>query len=343
MKKDKEIALVTGAAGFIGYHLCNKLLSEGWRVCGIDSISNYYDIELKKNRVAALEKNAQFSFNKVNIEDKNSLSKIFGKFNPKIVVHLAAQAGVRYSIEHPQSYLNSNLIGTFNLLEATKEINCTHLLLASTSSVYGSNIASPYKEIDKADTQLSFYAATKKSNEVMSHSYSHLFEIPTTCFRFFTVYGPWGRPDMALFKFTKSAYAKEPIEIYNYGKMKRDFTYIDDLISGITSLIPISPKREQKTDAVVEGDSLSPIAPWRVVNIGSAHPVSLKNFIDVLETKLGFEINKTYVEMQAGDVPETYADISLIKSLTGFLPKVSIDQGIEKFLIWYREYYKING
>jgi len=340
IKTNSRRAIVTGAAGFIGYHLCSKLLFEGWNVLGIDSISNYYDIELKNKRVTTLKRNSRFLFNKLNIENKERLLKIFAEFKPEIVIHLAAQAGVRYSIANPQSYLSSNVIGTFNMLEATKEIDCKHLLVASTSSVYGSNSKSPYKETDKADTQLSFYAATKKSNEVMSHSYSHLFNIPTTCFRFFTVYGPWGRPDMALFKFTKCAYAGEPIEIYNYGKMQRDFTYIDDLISGIMNLIPINPKDNKKS---IKGDSLSPIAPWRVVNIGSAQPVSLKNFIEILERKLGFKIQKRYVEMQAGDVPHTYADISLIKSLTGFLPKVSIDQGLEEFLIWYKKYYKING
>ena len=335
-------AIITGSAGFIGFHLCQRLLSEGWEVCGIDGITDYYDTTLKIKRNEILEKNKNFFFKYERLEQKNSIKNIFLEFNPKVVIHLAAQAGVRYSIDHPETYLDSNLIGTFNILEALKEVKCEHFLLASTSSVYGGNRKMPYKETDSTDFPMSFYAATKKSNEVMTHAHSHLFGIPTTCFRFFTVYGPWGRPDMALFKFTEKILNEKSIDVFNNGKMKRDFTYIDDLVEGIRLLIDIVPLKNADVSNEINDDSKSPIAPWRVVNIGNSNPIELETFLEVLEKKIGKRIIKNYLGIQPGDVPETFADISLLKKLTGFSPKTSIEKGIENFLNWYKESYKLD-
>ena len=335
-------AVVTGSAGFIGFHVCAQLLDEGWLVCGIDALTDYYDVALKNARNKLLLEQKNFTFFMERLENRDSIRKIFLDFEPDIVIHLGAQAGVRYSIESPSSYVDSNLIGTFNVLEATKDRNCKHLLLASTSSVYGGNTDNPYKEIHKSDIQMSFYAATKKSNEVMSHAYSHLFNLPITCFRFFTVYGPWGRPDMALFKFTSSIIKGQAIDVFNYGNMKRDFTYIDDLVNAIKHLIEVIPKTpDDKNRKYLEIDSLSSIAPWRVVNIGSSSPISLDFFLEILEKKINRKINKNYLPMQPGDVPSTYADISLLKHLTGFEPTTSIDHGIKEFLEWYKSYYKV--
>ena len=304
-------------------------------------MTSYYDPMLKKSRNAELANYSEYIFQLANLEDNEFITKIFQKFRPRIVIHLAAQAGVRYSIDNPASYVKSNLVGTFNILEALKNIDCEHFLMASTSSVYGGNTKKPYKETDSADSQLSFYAATKKSNEAMSHAYSHLHNIPTTCFRFFTVYGPWGRPDMALFKFTEKIIKNQPVDIYNHGKMKRDFTYIDDLIEAIYRLIDIIPiKTVSKT--LISNDSKSPVAPWRVVNIGNSKPVTLKTFLTVLEKKIGVKIKKNYLPMQQGDVLETFADISLLKSLTGFNPNTSLENGVENFVTWYKHYNKIN-
>ncbi len=308
-------------------------------MCGIDGITDYYDINLKEKRNSILLENKNYIFKYEKLENFKQIVKIFDHFQPDVVIHLAAQAGVRYSIEEPLSYLNSNLVGTFNVLEAIKSLKCMHFLMASTSSVYGGNVEMPYKETDKTEMPMSFYSATKKSAEAMSHAYSHLFDIPTTCFRFFTVYGPWGRPDMALFKFTKNILNGKPIEVYNNGLMKRDFTYIDDLVISIVKLVDQVPNVKNDINKM-KNDSLSSIAPWRVVNIGSSSPIKLEYFLEVLEKKIGTKIKKRYLEMQAGDVKETYADISLLQSLINYTPSTDIEIGIENFLTWYKKYYQ---
>ena len=318
-----------------------KLLEKNWCVLGIDGMTNYYDPYLKERRNKELKDNSSYIFKNVNLENSSSVSNIFEEFDPKIVIHLAAQAGVRYSIDNPLSYVSSNLIGTFSVLEALRKINCAHFLMASTSSVYGGNTKKPFKEIDHTDSQMSFYAATKKSNESMSHSYAHLYNIPTTCFRFFTVYGPWGRPDMALFKFTEKIINNEAIDIFNFGKMKRDFTYIDDLTEAVYRLITVVPEKHFGKNIILN-DSKSPVAPWRVVNIGNAKPIQLQTFLNVLEEKIGIKVIKNYLPLQAGDVLETSADITLLQTLTGFRPNISLENGVEKFITWYKHYYKIN-
>ena len=327
-----KTAIVTGAAGFIGSFVCKLLLDEGWRVIGVDCMSDYYDVELKVNK----------NYHSIHslIEEPRLLMNLFYEERPDTVIHLAAQAGVRYSIENPRAYLESNIIGTFELLEAARAHPPEHMLLASTSSAYGANIEMPYRETDKADHQMSFYAATKKTTESMAHSYSHLFNLPITMFRFFTVYGPWGRPDMALFKFTKAILAGEPIDVYNYGDMRRDFTYIDDLVHAIRLLIDTAPVRPLG-GITHEGDSLSPVAPFRIVNIGNSNAVQLTNFIDAIENTLGEKSKRYLMPMQAGDVPSTWANSSLLKTLTGYTPHTTVDQGIALFVGWYREYYDV--
>jgi len=279
-------ALVTGSAGFIGFYVCRKLLSEGWRVIGLDCMSDYYDVALKESRELQLRQSAEYRFVQDHVETPGLLMTLFEEERPDVVIHLAAQAGVRYSIENPRSYLESNLIGTFELLEAARAYPPKHMLLASTSSAYGANTVMPYTETDKADHQMSFYAATKKSTENMAHSYAHLFDLPITMFRFFTVYGPWGRPDMALFKFTKAILEDQPIDVYNHGDMKRDFTYVEDLVHAIGLLIDAVPDGRADKD-VPAGDSLSPVAPFRVVNIGNSDAVRLTDFIAAIETSVG--------------------------------------------------------
>lgn len=331
-------ALVTGSSGFIGYHLCARLLAEGWRVIGIDNLSDYYDVRLKQRRQAMLMQSPGFSVVNDSIESPGLMMRLFAEHRPDVVVHLAAQAGVRYSIDNPRSYLESNITGTFEILEAARAYPPAHMLLASTSSVYGANTHMPYAELAKADHQMSFYAATKKATEAMAHSYAHLFDLPVTMFRFFTVYGPWGRPDMALFKFTKAILAGEAIDVYNHGDMKRDFTYITDLVAAIRLLIDAVPVRPE--DGVVPaGDSLSPVAPWRVVNIGNSEPVQLTDFIAAIEAATGQAARRTLLPMQPGDVPATWADASLLKSLTGYAPQTRVPEGVREFVEWYRDYY----
>ncbi len=333
-----DTILITGTAGFIGFHLANNLLNKGYRIIGYDGITDYYDVNLKKDRHKILKKNKNFVDIENMLENYEALMEICKKYRPTFIIHLAAQAGVRYSINNPRSYVNSNLIGTFNILELSKILNIKHLLLSSTSSVYGENKSMPFTETLKSDEQLSFYAATKKSNEVMAHSYSHIFGIPTTIFRFFTVYGPWGRPDMALFKFTKAILNKEPIKIFNNGNMKRDFTYVSDLVEGISLLVNKIPK--YTNNKTLKNDSISKVAPFRIVNIGNSHPVELIDFINELEKKLGIKAKRNFLGMQQGDIKETWADTSLINNLTGYKPKINITEGIGKFVEWYKSYYK---
>ena len=335
-----RVALVTGASGFIGYHLSKYLLAEGFKVIGIDNLSDYYDVTLKERRQAMLAQSPDFSIINDSVESPGLLMRLFAEHRPDIVVHLAAQAGVRWSIENPRAYLDSNIIGTFELLEAARAYPPKHMLLASTSSAFGANEKMPYAETDKADHQMSFYAATKKATESMAHSYAHLYDLPITMFRFFTVYGPWGRPDMALFKFTKSILKGEAIDVYNYGDMRRDFTYIDDLVEAIRLLIDAVPQRPEG-GKVDDGDSLSPVAPWRVVNIGNSEPVQLTDFISAIEKATGRDAIRNLMPMQAGDVPATWADASLLQSLTGYSPKTKVPQGVAVFVEWYRSYYQV--
>ena len=329
---------ITGSSGFIGFHLSKKLLDSGHSVHGFDSMNNYYDVKLKKARYKILKKYNKFSFTKNNLENQKVLSKTILKFKPKIIIHLAAQAGVRYSIEKPRVYLDSNITGTYNIIELAKKVNVKHLLIASSSSVYGANKKLPFKEIDKTETQLSIYAATKKSTESIAHSYSNVWKVPITMLRFFTVYGPWGRPDMALFKFTKGIIDNKKIDIYNKGKMYRDFTYIDDIVNGIKALINKAPNLKQLNK--FKNDSLSSVAPFRVLNIGNTRKVYLLDFIDALEKELGKKAIRNYMPMQKGDVKMTLSDTTLLKKLTGYNPKTNFRLGIKNFLKWYLSYYK---
>lgn len=332
-----KTAFVTGSAGFIGYHVAARLLGEGWRVVGLDCLNDYYDVALKQARHDRLARFPEFTPVIARLEEPDGLKALFAQYRPEIVIHLAAQAGVRHSIEAPRSYVESNLIGQFELLEAARAYPPAHLLAASTSSVYGANTDMPYGECDKADTQMSFYAATKKAGEAMAHSYAHLYGIPTTMFRFFTVYGPWGRPDMALFKFTRAILRGETIDVYNHGKMQRDFTYIDDLINGISGLISAVPGNTR----VSARDSLSPVAPFRAVNIGASAPVPLMEFIAAIEDATGLGAQKRMMDMQPGDVPATWAETGLIRDLSDYAPKVDVSEGVARFVAWYRLYYNL--
>ena len=336
----KSKIYITGTSGFIGFHIAKKLLDKGISVHGFDSMNNYYDVKLKKARFQILNKYKKFSFTKGKIENQKIFFNLILKFKPKIIIHLAAQAGVRYSIKKPRVYLNSNIIGTYNIIELAKKVNVKHLLIASSSSVYGANKKLPFKEIDKTETQLSIYAATKKSTESIAHAYSNIWKIPITMLRFFTVYGPWGRPDMALFKFTKGIISKKKIDIYNKGKMYRDFTYIDDIVNGITALINKPPHLNQL--GKIKNDSLSPVAPFRILNIGNTKKVSLINFINTLEKELKIITKKNYLPMQKGDVYSTLSDSTLLKKITGYTPKTDYKNGIKKFITWYLSYYKKN-
>ncbi len=332
--------LITGTAGFIGFHLARLLLDEGFRVHGFDGMTDYYDVELKRRRHQALMQTAGFSATKAMLEDGDRLWEVAEEFAPDVIVHLAAQAGVRYSLEEPRAYIDSNIVGTFNVMEAARKLGVAHLLMASTSSVYGANEDMPFTEVEKADTQLTIYAATKKANESMAHSYAHLWDIPTTMFRFFTVYGSWGRPDLALFKFVDAILDGKPIDIYNHGKMYRDFTYVEDLVRAIRLLIDVPPVRPTSKGDIQEGDSLSPVAPYRVVNIGNSDKVSLLDFVDAIEAELGVKAIRNYMPMQMGDVPATWADASLLQRLTGYRPQTDIRDGIANFVAWFRDYYR---
>lgn len=329
------VALITGVAGFIGSHVAQVLLANGWRVVGLDSLNSYYDPALKQARLDRLTPNPQFTTEIGKLEDPNRLRALFKTHRPALVVHLAAQAGVRHSIDAPREYLEANLIGTYELIEAARAYPPAHMLLASTSSVYGANEQMPYRETDKADTQISFYAATKKANEAMAHSYAHLYGLPITMFRFFTVYGPWGRPDMAYFKFTRAILDGKPIDVYNNGEMRRDFTYIDDLVRAIVALADCPPGQE----TVGKHDSLSPVAPFRSINIGASQPVALMDFIQAIEAAIGQPAVMTMMDMQPGDVPATWAETQLLRDLTGVDMTTDVTTGVQHFVDWYRSYY----
>jgi UDP-glucuronate 4-epimerase len=332
--------LITGTAGFIGFHLARLLLAEGFRVHGYDGMTDYYDVTLKQRRHAMLLQHPGFSADEALLEDQARFDAVADAFQPDVIVHLAAQAGVRYSLENPRAYLDANVIGTFNVMEAARRLKVEHLLMASTSSVYGANDDMPFAETDKADTQLTIYAATKKATESMGHAYAHLWGLPTTMFRFFTVYGTWGRPDLALYKFVDAILDGRPIDIYNHGDMYRDFTYVDDLVRGIRLLIDAVPERPTPGAQIAAGDSLSPVAPYRIVNIGNSEKVRLLDFVDAIEACLGIKAIRNYMPMQMGDVPATWADASLLQSLTGYRPQTDFRDGIAHFVAWFRDYYE---
>ena len=330
---------LTGTAGFIGFHLAKVLLAEGAEVHGFDGLTDYYDVTLKQRRHAMLAEHPGFEATIAMLQDNGALQAAVDRFAPDVIVHLAAQAGVRYSLENPHAYIDSNVFGTLNVMEAARRHSVAHLLMASTSSVYGANTVMPFVETEKADTQLTIYAATKKANESMAHAYAHLWNLPTTMFRFFTVYGPWGRPDMALFKFVAAILDDEPIEVYNRGEMGRDFTYVEDLVRAIRLLVDTPPRRPEAPDEIAPGDSLSPVAPFRIVNIGNSQKVRLLDFIEAIEAALGKKAQCRMLPMQKGDVPETWADASLLRHLTGYAPRTDYRDGVAQFVAWYRDYY----
>lgn len=332
--------LVTGAAGFIGFHLSKRLLSDGHEVIGYDNINDYYDVNLKHSRLKLLKGNEHFSFIKGDLEDKRFLDSVFEDNRPQYVAHLAAQAGVRYSLENPRAYIDSNIIGFLNILENCRNYNIKHLVFASSSSVYGGNTKLPFSTSDNVDHPVSLYAATKKSNELMAHVYSHLYKIPVTGLRFFTVYGPYGRPDMALFLFTKAILEGEPIKVFNNGQMVRDFTFIDDIIEGIVRVTNHIPQSDPTAE--VSGDAgSSAVAPYKVYNIGNNNPIDLEYYISALEQAVGQKAKKEYFPMQAGDVSKTYADVSDLVRDIGFKPSTSVEEGIGQFVEWYRGYYHL--
>ena len=333
----KTKLFITGSSGFIGFHVAKRYLDKGFKVYGFDSMNNYYDVKLKRSRLNILKKYKNFSFTKGNLENQKKLNSSINKFKPSIIIHLAAQAGVRYSIENPKIYLNSNIIGTFNVIECAKKLNIKHLIIGSSSSVYGANKKFPFQEIDKTDSQISFYAATKKSTESIAHSYSSLWKIPITVLRFFTVYGPWGRPDMAYFKFTKNILRGKKIDVYNKGKMYRDYTYIDDIVDGIVKLTNKIPKLNSSKK--YKNDSISHVAPIRTLNIGNTKKVLLSDFISAIEKSLNKKAVKRFLPMQKGDVYSTLSDSSLLRRITGYNPKTKYKDGIKKFLNWYLDYY----
>lgn len=333
--------LVTGAAGFIGFHISRRLLEDGYKVTSLDNVNDYYDVNLKRDRLKILQDHDSFSFYEISLEDKERVDQLFQKETPQRVIHLAAQAGVRYSIQHPNVYIQSNIVGTFNMLEACRHYSVEHLAYASTSSVYGLSTRYPFSVHDNVSHPVSFYGATKIANELMAHSYSHLYRIPTTGLRFFTVYGPWGRPDMALFLFARAILASEPIDVYNKGDMVRDFTYIDDIVEGLSRVI----KQVPEPDPEWSGDTSNPAsssAPYRLYNIGSNAPVPLMDYIHEIEKNLGMEAKMNLMPMQDGDVRKSHADVDdLIKDFD-YAPKWNIKDGIKNFIQWYVDYYKVN-
>lgn len=333
--------LVTGAAGFIGFHVSQRLLNQGEIVIGVDDLNDYYDVNLKRDRLALLQKSDRFQFFPLNLADRAGMEHLFATHQFSRVVHMAAQAGVRYSIQNPHAYVNSNVVGFLEILEGCRHQQVEHLVFASSSSVYGANRKMPFSVHHNVDHPLSLYAATKKSNELMAHTYSHLYQIPTTGLRFFTVYGPWGRPDMAAFKFTKAILEGKPIEVFNYGKMRRDFTYVDDIVEGVVRTLAKIPQPDPDWSAMNPDPSRSH-APYHLYNIGNNQPVELLRFIEVIEECLGIEAEKNLLPLQAGDVLETYADVDELIADTGFEPKTSIKEGVSRFVDWYCDYYNIS-
>ncbi len=329
---------VTGSAGFIGFSLCNRLLDLGINVHGIDNLNNYYDPRVKKSRLEILLQKGM-PFSKIDLSDKEKVDNVFNEFKPNIVINLAAQAGVRYSLKNPHAYINSNIVGFLNILEGSKNYSVEHLIYASSSSVYGLNKNFPFSEKHNVDHPISLYAASKKSNEAMAHSYSHIFGLPCTGLRFFTVYGPWGRPDMALYIFTKKILKGEPIDVFGHGKMRRDFTYIDDIVEGIIRLLDLPPSINSKWSGINPDPSTSS-APWSIFNIGNNKPTELEYFISIIEDNLGRKAIKNYLDIQAGDVSETTASIEKLNKITGFTPETKIEDGIPKFLSWYSSFHK---
>ena len=331
--------LVTGAAGFIGYHLCERLLARGEEVVGIDNLNNYYDVRLKQARLERLEASEGFRFEKLDLADREGMARLFQRERFQRVAHLGAQAGVRYSIENPQVYIDSNLVGHANVLEGCRHADVDHLVYASSSSVYGANTVMPFSVHHNVDHPISLYAATKKANELMAHTYSHLYGLPTTGLRFFTVYGPWGRPDMAMFVFTKAIIEGKPINVFNHGKMQRDFTYIDDIVEGVVRTLdkPAEPNPGWTSESPDPGTSS---APYRVYNIGNNNPVELMTLIETIEEEVGREAIKNFMDMQSGDVPATYADVDDLARDVGFVPSTPIEEGVSRFVGWYREYYR---
>lgn len=331
--------LITGAAGFIGFHLCMNRLEKGHDVIGLDNLNDYYDVTLKESRLNILKQYKHFSFEKTDIADKDALSKTFKKYQPEVVVNLAAQAGVRYSLINPEAYVDANLVGFLNILEQCRHTKVKNLVYASSSSVYGANTKQPFSEKDPVDHPLALYAASKKANELMAHSYANLYDLPTTGLRFFTVYGPWGRPDMALFKFTKNIIESKPIDVFNHGNMVRDFTYIDDIISGVSKAMD-KPATKNHNWNSNNPDPATSFAPYKIYNIGNNKPISLMKYIEAIENSLGKKAILNMLPMQDGDVPATNADISLITKDLGYNPQISVDEGVKRFVDWYMSYYK---
>ncbi len=332
--------LVTGAAGFIGYHLCEALLGRGDEVVGLDNLNEYYSVQLKRDRLAQLENRDRFSFAGIDLADREAMQALFREHKFTVVVNLAAQAGVRYSLENPHAYVQSNLVGFANVVEACRHNGVEHLVYASSSSVYGANTRMPFSTHDNVDHPLSLYAASKKANELIAHSYSHLYQLPTTGLRFFTVYGPWGRPDMALWLFTEAMLAGRPIDVYNHGRMQRDFTYIDDIVEAVVRVAD----RPAEANAHWTGETPDPAtsaAPYRLYNIGNNQPVELTHLIETIEKSLGVKAKRNLLPMQPGDVPDTYADVDDLAADVGFQPRTSIEDGVEKFVAWYRQYKRV--
>ena len=343
MPEESSRVLVTGSAGFIGSHVALRLLSQGKRVVGVDNLTPYYDLALKRARRDRLLTHPNYIDVEIDLADAQAASGVFERYRPDRVVHLAAQPGVRYGLDHPREYTHSNIEGFLSILEGCRRHAVRHLVYASTSSVYGANSTMPFSERHGADHPLSIYAATKRANELMAHSYSHLFNIPMTGLRFFTVYGPWGRPDMAMFKFTRGIFNGEPIDVYHSGNMERDFTYVDDVVNGIVSILDVIPGKDPSWSSDTPHPASSGVAPWRIYNIGNSHPVNLMHYIEVIEKCVGKKANLRFLPMQSGDVLRTSADVSALEAATGNRPSVSVEEGVRRFVEWYRSYYELPG